>query len=70
MNVKIMVIEDNPQNAYLVKYLLEREGFAVHVAATAKDGLRWMKKSPPDCLLLDIQLPDMDGYSVAKESLP
>lgn len=63
--MKILVIEDNERNAYLVRYLLESAGFSVHWAATGRDGIDWAVREPFDLVLLDIQLPEMDGYTVA-----
>lgn len=62
----ILLIEDNEQNRYLVTYLLERHGYAVVGVA---DGARALAMAPammPALILLDIQLPTMDGYSVAR----
>lgn len=64
--MKILVIEDNEQNLYLVRFLLESRG---HVITEARDGLRGVaaaKKATPDLVLLDIQLPEMDGHEVAR----
>ncbi|HOW54499.1 MAG TPA: response regulator [Syntrophorhabdaceae bacterium] len=67
MNNTILVIEDNEQNIYLMKFLLEKNGFQVMEARSAKEGID--KASAPGliAILLDIQLPDMDGYGVAGE---
>lgn len=62
---RILMIEDNPQNAYLARYLLERAGFAVSVYGSAAAGLAAARSEPPALVLLDIQLPDRDGYLVA-----
>lgn len=64
---KILLIEDNPQNAYLVEYLLRNAGLPLHTATTGRDGLNWALAHRPSLVLLDIQLPDMDGYEVAAE---
>ena len=63
----ILVIEDNEQNLYLMRFLLEKNGFHVVEATSAKEGID-KALSPGLCaILLDIQLPDMDGYGVARE---
>lgn len=62
---KILLIEDNPQNAYLVDYLLRNAGLNLHTVNTGKAGLDWARAHQPALVLLDIQLPDMDGYQVA-----
>ncbi len=62
----ILVIEDNEQNLYLVTFILERDGHVVAQARSGEDGIRQAAMARPDLILLDIQLPQMDGYSVAQ----
>jgi two-component system, cell cycle response regulator DivK len=64
---KILVIEDNEQNMYLMHFLLEKNGYLVTGALTGRDGINSAKSDRPDTILLDIQLPEMDGYAVAEE---
>lgn len=67
MSHTVLVIEDNEQNRYLIKFLLEQHGYTV---VTAIDGLRGIELAQnfvPAMILLDIQLPLMDGYTVARE---
>ncbi|NNG01472.1 MAG: response regulator [Desulfobacteraceae bacterium] len=66
MGVKILVIEDNRQNRYLITYLLEHKGYKVLQAVNGIAGIRLSIDERPDLILLDIQLPDMDGYAVAE----
>jgi two-component system, cell cycle response regulator DivK len=63
----VLVIEDNEQNLYLIRFLLERSGFSVTDARTGRAGIEAAMASTPDLILLDIQLPVMDGYAVTKE---
>lgn len=66
MSKTVLLIEDNEQNRYLITFLLEQHGYLV---VSAFDGLRGIDKArelSPDIILLDIQLPTMDGYSVAR----
>ncbi|GAP22640.1 response regulator [Leptolinea tardivitalis] len=67
MNRKILVIEDNEQNLYLVTFILEKNGFDVIQARSGDEGVKLAGQSKPDLILLDIQLPVMDGYTVARE---
>ncbi|MCX7918707.1 MAG: response regulator [bacterium] len=67
MAKKILVIEDNEQNIYLMTFLLEKNGFEVIQARTGKEGIQLAREVQPDAILLDIQLPELDGYAVAKE---
>lgn len=62
-----LIIEDNEQNLYMMKYLLERGGFRVYSAASGHDGINVAVDTRPSIILLDIQLPGMDGYAVAAE---
>ncbi|HNW45036.1 MAG TPA: response regulator [Elusimicrobiales bacterium] len=66
MNAKILYIEDNPQNFYLVKYILTAKGHEVSWAHDGREGLAAAARARPDLVLLDIQLPVMDGYAVAR----
>lgn len=66
MSKTILLIEDNPQNLYLETFLLERHGYNV---VSVQDGMSAIARAAellPDLILLDIQLPTMDGYSVAR----
>jgi len=66
MKAVILLIEDNPQNRYLVTFLLEQRGHEVIQAETGPMGLELAAKIRPDLILLDIQLPGMDGHAVAR----
>jgi two-component system, cell cycle response regulator DivK len=61
----ILVIEDNLQNLYLMRFLLEGHGFSVLSATDGREGIEMASRLRPDCILLDIQLPKLDGYAVA-----
>ncbi len=65
MKKTILLIEDNAQNSYLTTFLLESKGYSVMTAADGPSGIELAKRSSPDLILLDIQLPMMDGYAVA-----
>lgn len=66
MNGTILLIEDNEQNRYLAKFLLESRGFRVEWTMDGISGIERAKEIKPDLILLDIQLPRMDGYEVAR----
>jgi two-component system cell cycle response regulator DivK len=61
-----LCIEDNEQNYYLVKVLLNTRGYEVLWARDGQEGIYKADQSRPDLILLDIQLPIMDGYEVAR----
>jgi CheY-like chemotaxis protein len=65
MTARILLIEDNHQNRYLATFLLEAHGFQVIQAVSGPQGLELAAIHTPDAILLDIQLPGMDGYAVA-----
>jgi two-component system cell cycle response regulator DivK len=66
MMAKILVVEDNEQNRYLATFLLEARGHAVTSAVSGRLALELAAKIRPDLVLLDIQLPGMDGHEVAR----
>ncbi len=66
MTASILLIEDNPQNRYLTTFLLEQHGHQVLLAETGLEGLALASAARPDLILLDIQLPGMDGHAVAR----
>ncbi len=61
----VLYIEDNEQNYYLVKVLLNIRGYEVLWARDGQEGIDRAEQSRPDLILLDIQLPVMDGHEVA-----
>ncbi len=67
MKPTILLIEDNEQNCYLVTFLLEQRGYRVISAPEGQRGIDLAMTSLPDLILLDIQLPLMDGYTVARK---
>lgn len=64
--MNILSIEDNAQNMYLVRFLLEQRGHRVIEAGNGPEGFAAIAAAVPDLVLLDIQLPQMDGYTVAR----
>jgi two-component system, cell cycle response regulator DivK len=67
MNNRILIIEDNAQNLYLMRFLLEKNGFTIIGAEDGRKGIEMALNCKPLAILLDIQLPEMDGYAVAAE---
>lgn len=62
----VLVIEDNEQNLYLVRFLLEARGHRIVEARSGPEGIAAAQAAAPDLILLDIQLPQMDGHAVAR----
>jgi CheY-like chemotaxis protein len=67
MNNTLLIIEDNEQNLYMMRFLLEMSGFTILGAGNGLQGIEMALKCNPQAILLDIQLPEMDGYEVAAE---
>lgn len=69
MKPNVLLIEDNEQNRYLITFLLENRGWTVSAAFDGPAGIAaatTAAKPPFDLVLLDIQLPTMDGHAVAR----
>jgi CheY-like chemotaxis protein len=64
---KILIIEDNEQNLYLETFILQKNGHEILQARSGEMGIALAVQNTPDLILLDIQLPGMDGYTVAEE---
>jgi CheY-like chemotaxis protein len=67
MKPRILVVEDNEQNLYLMTFMLEKNGYEVVQARDGREGIELATSVKPALILLDIQLPVMDGYAVAQE---
>lgn len=65
--VKILIIDDNPCNLKLLTKILFEQGYAVRIAPSAKLGINSVMAEVPDLILLDIKMPDMDGYKVCQQ---
>jgi len=61
MTYAILVVEDNERNLKLLRDVLEYAGYAVRVARTGEDGITSAVSEPPDLVLMDLQLPGIDG---------
>jgi CheY-like chemotaxis protein len=66
MGSHILVVEDHPQNRYLMTYLLESRGYEVEVALDGLEALDALERRPPDLILMDMQLPKVDGYEATR----
>lgn len=66
MNSTVLLIEDNEKNRYLATFLLEDQGYKVVHAPDGPSGIAVAQTLRPDLIVLDIQLPEMDGYAVAR----
>jgi len=66
MSAVILYIEDNPDNMTLVKRAIEAVGYKFVGITNGNDGLKKAQEINPDLILLDINLPDIDGYEIAR----
>ena len=64
---RILVVDDEADFASLVQGNLEKEGFQVEVAYNGVEGLAKVHANPPDAIVLDVMMPEKDGYAVCKE---
>lgn len=64
---RILVVDDEPDFASIVQGNLEKEGFQVEVAYNGVEGLEKVKANPPDAIVLDVMMPEKDGYEMCKE---
>jgi two-component system, cell cycle response regulator DivK len=62
--INILYIEDNPDNRLLVRRILEAEGFSIQEAANASEAMASLQTQTPDLILMDINLPETDGYTL------
>jgi two-component system, cell cycle response regulator DivK len=63
----ILYVEDNPDNRLLIRRVLMSEGYAMIEAANAKDAFARIHEAPPDLILMDINMPDIDGYTLTTQ---
>ena len=63
----VLIVEDNERNLKLVRDVLQHKGYSTLEAMTGKQGVRIAQESRPDLVLMDIQLPDIDGISALRQ---
>ncbi len=64
--MRVLYVEDDANNRLLVKRILTVEGFQVEEATNARDGIARALANPPDLVLMDISMPDMDGLTATR----
>ncbi len=64
---RVLCVEDHPEMIELIRLILGRQGFDVEGALGGREGLRVMRESPPDLVLLDLMMPDLDGWEVFRQ---
>jgi len=64
---RILVVEDNMDNYELVRFILERAGYDVFLAMNGRDGVAAARLQKPDLILMDLSMPEMDGWMAAEK---
>ncbi|NEO00982.1 MAG: response regulator, partial [Moorea sp. SIO3I7] len=63
---RILAVDDSPDNLFLLQTLLEEEGYEITLAENGRVALEKIEISPPELVLLDVMMPEMDGFEVTK----
>lgn len=63
---RILVVDDILDNSFLLQTILEEEGYQVEVACSGQDALQVIEETPPDLVLLDVMMPEMNGFEVTQ----
>jgi signal transduction histidine kinase len=63
---RILAVDDSPDNLFLIQTILEDKGYQISLAENGQSALAHIEKHPPDLILLDVMMPDMDGYEVTR----
>jgi two-component system, sensor histidine kinase and response regulator len=64
---RILVVDDLDDNLFFMQMFLESEGYQVETASNGKQALTKIWEAPPDLVLLDVMMPDLDGYEVTRQ---
>ncbi len=67
MRPRVVIIEDEPDIVEMVRYNFEKEGFDIEAFGRAREGVESIRSSPPDVVLLDIMLPDDNGFAICRQ---
>jgi CheY-like chemotaxis protein len=62
-----LIVDDQPFFTTMLRTVLQQQGFRVFVANSGPDGIKLAKKNPPDIIVLDIEMPGMDGFAVCEK---
>ncbi|MFM7600744.1 MAG: sensor histidine kinase [Pseudanabaena sp.] len=63
---RLLIVDDVPDNLFLVRTILEEEGYEIITSSNGHDALKMIESEPPDLVLLDVMMPLMDGYEVTR----
>ena len=65
-NLSILIVDDDKETSRLIKQILELFGYHPSIASSGKLALKLAKEQPPDIILLDVMMPDVDGFEVCR----
>ena len=65
-NARILIVDDTPQNTQILGTILIKQGYRINVARNGKHALEVIEKILPDLILLDIMMPELDGFATCK----
>ena len=63
----ILIVDDTPANLELLSAMLESRGYTVYQALDGREGLDVVEQATPDVILMDVSMPEMDGYTVCQQ---
>lgn len=63
----ILIVDDSPTELHLFQNMLERNGFETLVADSGEDGIRQAQSARPDCILMDVVMPGMNGFQATRK---
>ena len=63
----ILIIDDSPTELHMFQNMLEKSGFATLVADSGEDGIRQAESARPDCILMDVVMPGMNGFQATRK---
>jgi len=63
----VLIIDDSPTELHLFQHMLEKSGFKTLVADCGEDGIRQAKAAAPDCILMDVVMPGMNGFQATRK---
>lgn len=64
---QILLVDDTPSSLNIIRDALEYQGYEVAIAQSGREALTLISQSPPDLILIDVVMPEMDGYEVTRQ---
>lgn len=62
----VLIVDDNPQNLQAIGHILKKQGYDIAIAENGIEALEFVRNTPPEVILLDVMMPEMDGFEVCK----